>query len=64
MKEGFITKDGYAAVPFGKQLMIIFNGQQLKVCRTEDSARKYIKEHRASSDTGTVFGRFFLTLLL
>jgi len=55
MKEGFITKDGYAAVPFGKQLMIIFNGQQLKVCRTEDSARKYIKEHRASPDTGTVF---------
>ena len=41
--EGFIVGDGtYCAVPFGKQLMIIHNGQQLKVCRTEASARKYI----------------------
>lgn len=56
MKEGFITKDGYAAVPFGNQLMIIFNGQQIKVCRTVESANKFIKAHRASPDTGTVFG--------
>lgn len=41
--EGFIVGDGtYAAIPFGKQLMIVHNGQQLKVCRTEASARKYI----------------------
>ena len=25
---GFITEDGYAAVPFGKQLMIIYNAPQ------------------------------------
>jgi hypothetical protein len=43
--EGFIVGDGtYAAVPFGKQLMIIHNGQQLKVCRTEASARKFIAD--------------------
>ncbi len=39
-------KDTYAAIPFGKQLMIIHNGQQLKVCRTEASARKFIDAHR------------------
>ena len=37
----------YAAVPYGKsQLMIIHNGQQLKVCRTESSARKFIDAHK------------------
>ena len=48
MKEGFIVGKGtYAAVPFGKsQLMIIHNGQQLKVCRTEASARKFIDDHK------------------
>jgi len=46
MKEGFIIGKGeYAAIPFGKQLMIIHNGQQLKVCRTESSARKFITDH-------------------
>lgn len=44
--EGFIIGDGeYAAIPFGKQLMIIYQGHQLKVCKTEQSARKYIKDH-------------------
>lgn len=47
MKEGFtMYKDEYVAVPFGNQLMIIHNGQQLKVCRTESSARKYINAHK------------------
>ena len=47
MKEGFtMFKDTYAAIPFGKQLMIIDNGQQLKVCRTESSARKFITDHK------------------
>lgn len=55
MKEGFVTKDGYAAVPFGNQLMIIFNGYQLKVCRTENSARKFIKQHASQPKPGTVF---------
>jgi len=50
MKEGFLVSGGlYAAIPFGKsQLMIIHNGQQLKVCRTEASARKFIDDHRKS----------------
>lgn len=38
--------DEYAAIPFGKQLMIIHNGLQLKVCRTEASARKFISDHK------------------
>jgi len=48
MIEGFLVSGGlYAAVPFGKsQLMIIHNGEQLKVCRTEASARKFIDNHR------------------
>ena len=46
--EGFIVgKNGeYAAVPFGKQLMILHNGQQIKVCRTETSARNFINNHK------------------
>ena len=49
MTEGFLVSGGlYAAVPFGNQLMIIHNGQQLKVCRTEASARKFIDDHRKS----------------
>lgn len=55
MKEGFITDDGYAAVPFGKQLMVIYNGEQLEVCKTENSARKFIKNHRTQPQPGTVF---------
>ena len=49
MNKGFLIDKGvYAAVPFGGQLMILHNGQQLKLCRTESSARKYINEHRKS----------------
>ncbi|MFZ9876929.1 MAG: hypothetical protein ACO3EY_07740 [Candidatus Nanopelagicales bacterium] len=45
--EGFIIGKGdYAAIPFGKQLMILHNGHQIKVCRTEDSARKFIADHK------------------
>jgi hypothetical protein len=47
MKEGFtMYKDEYAAIPFGNQLMIIHKGQQLKVCRTESSARNFITDHK------------------
>ena len=45
--EGFIVGKGdYSAIPFGKQLMVIYRGQQLKVCRTEASARKFIDDHK------------------
>ena len=40
-------KEEYAAIPYGKQYLIIHNGQQLeKLCRTESSARKYIQDHK------------------
>lgn len=47
--EGFtVGKSGeYAAIPYGKQYLIIHNGQQLdKLCKTEASARKYISDHK------------------
>jgi len=47
MQTGFLVSGGlYAAVPYGNQLMVIHNGQQLKVCRTEASARKFIDDHK------------------
>ena len=36
----------YAVVPYCNQLMVIHNGKQLKVCLSEQSARKYIERHR------------------
>jgi len=54
MKKGFIKGD-YAAVPFGKKLMIIHNGRQLDVVNTVLQAEKYIKQHKkSSSQSGTV----------
>lgn len=55
--EGFVTKDGYAAVPLmgKKSLVIIFNGEHLKVCRNEQSARNFIAKHRKQPQSGTVF---------
>lgn len=56
MIEGFITADGYGAIPFGKkQLMIIFDNQQLEVVNTKFQAEKYIKQHRSNPKSGTVF---------
>jgi hypothetical protein len=48
--EGFtMYRDEYACIPYGNQYLIIHKGQQLeKLCRTEDSARKYINSHRKS----------------
>ena len=54
MKEGFtMYKEEYAAIPYGKQYLIIHNGQQLeKLCRTESSAKKYIADHKKSLTQG------------
>ena len=53
MKEGFIIGKGdYSAIPFGKQLMVIYRGEQLKVCRTEASARKFIDDHKKGKSMG------------
>jgi hypothetical protein len=48
MMEGFtMFKDEYAAIPYGKQYLILHKGHQLeKLCRTEASARKYITDHK------------------
>ena len=49
--EGFATNDGYYAVPVMNsktKLMIIHEGEQLKVCRNEESARNFIKKHKKS----------------
>lgn len=55
--EGFIIgkNDEYAVIPFGKKWMIIYKGQQLEVVNTVLQAKKYIKKHCASPETGTVF---------
>ena len=55
LPKAFITKDGYAGVNFGSKLMIIYEGQQLKVCNTYKSAMDFIKKHRTTSKKGTVF---------
>jgi hypothetical protein len=52
MKEGFETKDGYAAVPWGKRLVIIYDGQQLVDVSTVLQANKFIKKHREDNPKG------------
>lgn len=54
-KEGFITDDGYAAIPFGKKLMILYEGHQIDVVNTTLQAKKYIEQMRSSPKEGTVF---------
>lgn len=53
--EGFETKDGYAAVPWGKRLVIIHDGQQLVDVKNTREANKFIKNHRSAPQNGTVF---------
>jgi hypothetical protein len=54
--EGFVTQDNYAAVPWGKKLVIIYNGEQLGDVNTVRQAHKFIKDHRESnSQIGTIF---------
>ena len=46
---GFATNDGYYAVPIAgskTKLMIIHDGEMLKECRNESSARSYITKHK------------------
>lgn len=45
---GFTCLDGkVAAIPFGdKQYMIIINGQQIKVCRSRESAIKLLENQK------------------
>ena len=46
---GFATNDGYYAVPImgsKTKLMVIHDGELLKECRNESSARNYITKHK------------------
>jgi hypothetical protein len=54
-KSGFETSDGYAAVPWGKRYVILFQGQQLEDVKTILQAQKFIKQHRGTPQSGTVF---------
>ena len=48
-EQGFATNDGYYAVPIlgsKTKLMVIYNGEHLKECRNETSARNYITKHK------------------
>ena len=46
-ERGFVTRDGYAAVPSdGKKVGVVYNGEILKFCRNEDSAHNFIAQHR------------------
>jgi len=47
---GYVTKDGmWAAVPFGKQFMIIHNGEQVHVAGTLTTAKSYINKQLKAS---------------
>ena len=51
-EQGFATNDGYYAVPImgsKTKLMVIHDGELLKECRNELSARNYITKHKKQS---------------
>ena len=50
-EHGFATNDGYYAVPImgsSTKLMVIHEGEMLKECRNESSARNFILKHKKS----------------
>ena len=51
-EHGFATNDGYYAVPImgsSSKLGVIHEGELLKVCRNESSARNFILKHKRSN---------------
>ena len=47
---GYVTKDEmWAAVPFGKQFMILHNGEQVHVAGTLVTAKSYIQKQIKAS---------------
>jgi hypothetical protein len=50
--DGFETADGYAAISWGKRLVIIYNGEQLTDVSTVRQANTFIKKHREDSKEG------------
>ena len=54
---GYVTKDGMlAAVPFGKQFMILHNGEQIHVSGTLSVAKSYINKQikKVKSNTSSL----------
>ena len=46
-KMGFATNDGFYAIPCGgKSVIVIHNGERLRKCRNEDSARTFIAQYK------------------
>lgn len=44
---GYISPcEMYAAVPYGKQFVILYNGFQIKTCRTLITAKNFINQER------------------
>jgi len=57
MSEGFLVgkwndPNVYAAVPYGQQYIILHKGQQIKLCRTEQSARNFIAKDKKGKSVG------------
>jgi hypothetical protein len=50
--DGFITADNYAVVPWGKRLVIIYNGEQIGDVSTTRQAHTFIKKHRMDNPIG------------
>jgi hypothetical protein len=51
-EQGFVDNSGYYAVPIlgsKTKLMVIHDGELLKECRNESSARNYITRHKKQS---------------
>jgi len=46
-----ITKDGYAAVPWGERYMILYRGQQITDVETAEEAVAYIREQQRKTKT-------------
>ena len=48
-----ITKDGYAAVPWGTRYVILYNGEQISDVATAAEAVAYIRNAQKASDSKT-----------
>lgn len=48
-----ITKDGYAAVPWGTRYVIIYNGQQISDVATAEEAVTYIRNQQKNTKAKT-----------
>ncbi|WJZ47911.1 hypothetical protein [Synechococcus phage DSL-LC03] len=50
--DGYVSSTGeWAAVPFGKEYMVIHKGQQDKVFKTLDAAKDYIQSAKKKNGT-------------